>query len=77
MLQKVNNRIEDNRRSLRIYDAGNANHFMSFMYSRSFFEQQLEKNLAIRNRLVLYNLNTQAQATEETCKQAVKILEAA
>jgi hypothetical protein len=77
MLQKVNNRIEDNRRSLRIFDAADAGDFMTFIYNRSFFEQQLEKNLDIQNRVFMYYFTTLAKATHEAAKQSAKVLLAA
>lgn len=77
MLQKVNNRIEDNRRLLRIYDAGDPNDFMTFIYTRSLFEQQLIKNLDIQNRVFMYYFTTLAKATHEAAKQSAKVLLAA
>jgi hypothetical protein len=50
---------------------------MTFIYNRSFFEQQLEKNLDIQNRVFMYYFTTLAKATHEAAKQSAKVLLAA
>jgi hypothetical protein len=70
MLQTVTNRIEDNKKSIKIHDGGSGH----WIYTRQFFEENLKKNVAIQYRLALYYVNVLNSASQEGCKQVAKLL---
>jgi hypothetical protein len=70
MIQTVTNRIEDNKRSIKLHDGGSGH----WIYTRSFFEENLKKNVAIQYRLALYYVNVLNSTSQEGCKQVAKLL---
>jgi hypothetical protein len=71
MLQTIGNRIEDNKRSIKLRKG---NEYAWFNIELNFFEKQLEKNTAIQYRLTLYYINTLNEATQVGLIQAAKYL---
>ena len=70
MLQTIGNRIEENKRSIKLHESGGASWFIP----KGFFQQQLTKNTAIQYRLTLYYINTLNEASQVGLAQAAKYL---
>ena len=70
MLQTIGNKIENNKRQIELHNEGTGHWF----YTRSMYEQQLEKNTAIQYRLTLYYINTLNEASQVGLTQAAKYL---
>jgi hypothetical protein len=70
MLQTIGNRIEENKRYIKLHESGGASSYIP----KGFFQQRLEKNTAIQYRLTLYYINTLNEASQVGLAQAAKYL---
>jgi hypothetical protein len=74
MLQTIGNRIEENKRSLKLYDGNKMDHWLYFIRTRISYVQRLEINQAIEYRLTMYYINTLNEASQVGLAQAAKYL---
>jgi hypothetical protein len=74
MLQTIGNRIEENKKSIQLYDEKKMDDWLYFVRSRISYVQRLETNQAIEYRLTLYYINTLNEASQVGLTQAAKYL---
>jgi hypothetical protein len=73
MLQTIGNRIEENKKSIQLYDANQMDYWQYYIYTRISYVQRLETNQAIQKRLALYYIGTLNAASQEGRKQVAKV----
>ena len=74
MLQTIGNRIEENKRSLKLYDENKMDHWLYFIRTRISYVQRLETNQAIQKRLACYYLKTFNNLHDNVVKEANKFI---
>ena len=74
MLQTIGNRIEENKRSLKLYDENKMDHWLYFIRTRISYVQRLETDEAIQLRLASYYLRTFNKLHDNVIKESNKFI---